>query len=395
MISTLKLLPKNIWVIALALALLQGAMPLLVLISGIVGATLAPAEDLATLPMAIAVVGVACATVPAALLAQKWGRKQASFLGMMLAFTGVNLCALSAWLGEFYLLLSGTFLVGTSGGFYQQLRFAAIESLEDANNIGPALSVLMISGIVAGLLGPELAGIAKHLSSSASANTVAFLLMGILIALGALVFSQFHNPKPKLAEKDINPRPLIQIVLQPLFLVAVLASLVGYVVMVFLMTSTPISMHLIQGHSIEESKWVIQSHIVAMFLPSLFTGFLIKRFGAAPLLICGSILYLAVIAVASRGHEVIHYWWALVLLGIGWNFLFVSGTTILPKAYRENERFKAQAVNDFTIFSSQAIASLTAGWVLFNYGWSVQLLLCLPITFVCLIACIFYWKYER
>ncbi|WP_045861206.1 MFS transporter [Teredinibacter purpureus] len=399
MFTTLQSLPKNIWVLAFSMALLQGAMPLLFLIGGILGAHLAPSPDLATLPMATSIVGLSCATIPAAMLARFIGRKNASFIGIVISIVGINLCAVSAWLQHFYLLLAGTFLVGASTGFYQQFRFAAIESLQDARNTGPALSVLMMSGIVAGVLGPELSSVSElplFAPLALSKEVIAFGIMELFVIAGGIIFFVgFKNPDITSEVATGKPRPLMTIVRQPLFLTAMLVSVVGYAVMAFLMTSTPISMHLHDGHSMADSKWIIQSHVVAMFLPSLVTGFIIKHYGAGILLILGSLIYLAVIAIATNGQEVIHYWWALVLLGIGWNFLFVSGTSLLPNTYQNNERFKAQAFNDFTIFGVQAIVSLLAGWVLFSFGWTVQLLLCLPFALTALAIAIIYWRRHK
>lgn len=384
-------LPPNVWILALTLALVQGAMPLLVLTSGLLGAQLAPNEKLATLPLALSLVGLASSTIPAAFFANRWGRKAAAIMGPSTALIGIVFCAASAGLKIYSLLLIGTFLVGGSSAFYQQFRFAAIESLNDASDTGPALSALMMSGIVAGVLGPQLTEWGQSVLPNLPAFVAAFVLMAGLIMGGLLILVLFLRPTIPYEQHDNDvPRPLSAIVIQPLFLIALFVALASYVVMSFIMTSTPISMHLIHGHSLNDSKWVIQSHVVAMFLPSLFSGLLLKRFGAAPLLIMGSLLYLLVIAFAFSGHEVVHYWWALVCLGVGWNFLFITGTSLLPQTYHRSERFKAQAVNDFTIFTTQAIASLGAGWVLFRFGWTTQLLICLPIALVCLGVAVFY-----
>ena len=175
-------------------------------------------------------------------------------------------------------------------------------------------------------------------------------------------------------------RSLSVIVRQPVFIVAVLGALIGYAIMSFLMTATPISMHEMQGHSLTSTKWVIQSHVVAMFLPSLFTGVLIKKFGALRLLMAGTGLFALTLLIALSGHHLMHYWWALVLLGVGWNFLFIGGTTLLPQSYSRPERFKVQATNDFLVFAAQAIASLSAGWLLFQVGWQMMVWSCLPVV---------------
>lgn len=395
MLDTIKRLPKNVWVLAATLSLAMASIPLLVLIGGLLGAALAPVPGWATLPLAFNVVGLAIAAIPASIIAKKIGRKMAGFLGMSISLTGVLLCALATIQNSFYLLLLGGFCIGMSVAFLQQFRFAAIESLRDPNDVGPALSVIMLCSIVAGILGPELGGLGKDLIPAAQPYTGSFLIMASVLVLAMLCFTAFKNPVLIEEHESGESRPLLTIVRQPVFLVSVSASLIGYAVMSFLMTSTPISMNVFAGHSLAESKWVIQSHLVAMFLPSLFSGYLIKRLGPALIMTAGAVLYLLVILVASLGQHVLHYWWALVMLGVGWNFLFMSGTTVLPRSYRHSERFKSQAVNDFSIFASQAFASLSAGWVLFKFGWLSQVLYCLPITVLMLFIAIYYLLSER
>lgn len=371
--------PRNIWVLALTLALTQGALPLMVLVSGLLSSEIAPDPSMATLPLAVLVVGTALSTIPAAWFNQQFGRKHAGFGGIVLSLVGILLCMLAGAKASFSLLITAAGVLGVSAAFFQHFRFAAMESVGNAADIGPALAIIMLSGIVAGVLGPELVTLGAWLLPEAENYLGAFLLMALLICAGAVVFSRFQNTVSHQAQYEEAPRPLARLLCQPVFLLSMGVSALGYAVMVFLMTSTPLSMHLLDGHSLDDAKWVIQSHLVAMFLPSIFSGWLMKRLGAAPLMLLGSALYLGVIAVALTGQHVIHYWWALVLLGVGWNFLFLSGTSILPQSYRNNERFKVQAANDFAVFALQAIASLVAGWVLFTFGWQAQLWLCVPV----------------
>ncbi|WP_018276361.1 MFS transporter [Teredinibacter turnerae] len=371
--------PRNIWVLALTLALTQGALPLMVLVSGLLSSEIAPDPSMATLPLAVLVVGTALSTIPAAWFNQQFGRKHAGFAGVVLSLVGILLCMIASTSASFGLLITAAGVLGASAAFFQHFRFAAMESVASAADIGPALAIIMLSGIIAGVLGPELVSLGAWLLPEMENYLGAFLLMALLIIAGAVVFSRFQNTISHQEQYEEAPRPLARLVCQPVFLLSMGVSALGYAVMVFLMTSTPLSMHLLDGHSLADAKWVIQSHLVAMFLPSIFSGWLMKRLGAAPLMLLGSALYLGVIAVALTGHHVIHYWWALVLLGVGWNFLFLSGTSILPQSYRNNERFKVQAANDFAVFALQAIASLVAGWVLFTFGWQAQLWLCVPV----------------
>jgi MFS family permease len=154
-------------------------------------------------------------------------------------------------------------------------------------------------------------------------------------------------------------------------------------------------MHKLHGHSLNDTKWVIQSHIAAMFIPSLFTALLVKRIGLKNLMLVGTVIYAVVTVIALSGEQVMHYWWALVLLGIGWNFLFLTGTSLLPQSYRDSERHKVQAINDFIIFGFQATASLLAGWILFKAGWHVVVFTSLPFIVILFMVSWFYFKKER
>jgi len=392
--TTYRAMPKNIWVLTIALALVQGGMPLLVLVGGVLGAELAPTPAMATLPISITLIALAIATVPAAYLAKAFGRKRAGYMGMLMLLVGMLVCSLGSVLANFSVFLGGAAASGVSGAFFQQFRFAALESLSDPSDSGPALSILMMAGIAAGIIGPELATLGEALSGDFAPYSLSFLLMAILILAAMAVFSAFEETEiaqPGDLSGEAQARSVFGLLSQPLFMLALTASLVAYTVMIFLMTSTPISMHVLQGHSLHDAKWVIQSHVVAMFLPSLFSGYLLKHFGSGVLLLTGSLLYVLVLVVGFQGHALLHYWWALVLLGVGWNFLFVSGTALLPLAYRACERFKAQAINDFAIFSSQALASLTAGWILFSFGWNTQLALCVPLVIAVGVVSLLYW----
>ncbi|MDH4059064.1 MAG: MFS transporter, partial [Cyclobacteriaceae bacterium] len=176
-----------------------------------------------------------------------------------------------------------------------------------------------------------------------------------------------------------SARPLREIARQNIFWVAILGAAIGYAVMSFIMTATPVSMHVMDGHSLSHTKWVIQSHIVAMYLPSLFTAWIVRQLGIPRMMLTGLIAYVVCIAIAWSGHLLGNYWISLILLGIGWNFLFIGGTTLLPRSYQPNERFKVQAFNEFIVFGTQALAALSAGWIVYALGWEMMLLVTLPI----------------
>ena len=194
-------------------------------------------------------------------------------------------------------------------------------------------------------------------------------------------------------EKDHgDDRPLGEIARQPLYLTSVMAALVAYGVMSFIMTATPVSMHVIDNYSIEATAWVIQSHVMAMFIPSLFTGILIDRYGLTRVMLWGAGLMTLCVALALADRHFIHYWAGLVLLGIGWNFLFIGGTALLTRCYNLAERFKAQALNDLAVFGFQALASLSAGTVIFMAGWEVVNIVSLPLLLTMLVVI---WKQRK
>lgn len=379
-------LPLNVWVIAITFSLTMSGMSMLVFAGGIIGATLSPSKALATLAIALFVVGNAAFTVPAAFISQRFGRKRCAYVGFVISLVSTFVFLVSLETASFYLFCGAGLILGCGTAVYHQFRFAALESLPDQKDAGPALSLIMLCSIAGALLGPELASFGKNVLTGYAEYSGMFLIYASIIAVSMLVFSLFQNPRTKQEENLGTPRNIRAFAFQPGFIIAVASGSIGYAVMSFLMTSTPLSMHIVDGHSLHDAKGVIQAHLVAMFLPSLASGYLIRFFGAKAIMLVGCFLYIAVIVVAMKGQEVIHYWWALALLGVGWNFLFLSGTTLLPQYYQHNERFRAQAINDFGVFSLQACASLSSAWVLFNFGWSTQLWICLVPSCLLLLA---------
>ncbi|TKB45562.1 MFS transporter [Thalassotalea mangrovi] len=387
--------PRNIWVLVVSQPLLLCISPTMTFISGLLAREIAPNPTLATLPLSMMIVGLALSTLLAARLSAVFGRKASTNIGYSIAIFGAVLATLAAKHQNFYLLISASVCFGSSLAFSQQLRFAALESVAEKD--GPkVISALMLSGIAAAMIGPEVALISKDWLPSQGAYAGSFVALAGLILLSMAVFQWFSNPQvTEIATVETKGRPLGEIARQPVFMVAVCSAAIGYGVMSLLMTATPLSMHDVHGHSLSDTKWVIQSHIAAMFLPSLFTGSLIKRFGAGNILIAGTMVMLLVLVIALRGHQVVHYWWALVLLGIGWNFLFITGTVILPQSYQHNERFKVQAVNDFTVFTVQALGSLLAGYLLFSSNWHTLIMIASPLVAIMLLISVIQYRREK
>ncbi len=386
-------LNRNVWILALAQPFALALSPAIVLISGFIGSQLAPSHALATLPLSMMVVGVTLGAMPAAFLMQKFGRKPV-FLGAMIAmlFAGL-LSSLGIYLQSFLIFLTGVSIVGIALAVVQQFRFAAVEQVSDPRLSGRAISVLMLGNVAAAFIGTELAALGQFWFSVEYAGSFIAILLSSLIAFILLMFFQSTASQKSSSHKK-EPVNWADILVRPNFLIAVSAATIGYGVMSFVMTATPLAMHEMMGHSMASTKWVIQSHIMAMFLPSLITGELIRKWGTTTIIILGLLAYLGTTAFAFSGVEVFHYWWALVLLGIGWNFLFIGGTALLTTAYKPEEKFTVQAANDMTVFVFQALSSLSAGAILFFIGWSGIVIVSLIPT-ILLIAILFLWLLTR
>lgn len=382
---------RNVWILTIAQAFMMSLNSLNVFVGGLVGNRIAPSERLATLPVASIVVGTALATVPISMLMKRIGRKK-TFLLVSLYSVVISLCASYAIsIEHFYLFSFCTLLLGVTSACLMQFRFASMESVAP-ELIPRAASFVLLGGIAAAFMGPEVAVWGKDLF--AAEFTGSYMLLAVLFVIGFGVLLLYQNTEMTDGHSDMPKRTLNEISKQPVFWAAVLGSTVGYAVMTFIMTATPVSMHVMDHHSLSDTKWVIQSHIVAMFLPSLVTGELIKRFGVTRIMLTGLFAFIVCIGIAISGHMIHNYWISLILLGIGWNFLFVSGTALLPQAYTPGERYKVQAFNEFIVFGTQAVASLSAGWVVFSLGWENLLLLTLPVIGVQL-AVLWYWASTR
>ena len=388
-------LPRNIWILFISQPLVMSASPIIVFIGGILSSKMANDPSLATLPITLMILGVAAGSIPAAMLAKNKGRKFAVYTGLTCSLIAVIVALFSAKLALFELFCFASMLIGIGGAFTQQLRFAAIESSLNKEDVPKILSILMLSGVFAAFLGPEVAVAGKDWLNSPYGYAGSFLFLAALILCAMIMMLAFKNPPVSANETIGEPRELKVIAKQPIFLIAVCTATIGYALMSYLMTATPISMHHIQGHSLQETKWVIQSHIAAMYIPSLFTPWLVKYLKLKGLMVIGISIYAVVALIALSGHEVMHYWWALILLGIGWNFLFLTGTSLLPESYHASERHKVQATNDFVLFGFQAVASLLAGWVLFNAGWHWVVITSLPFILVLFTVVGFYHKHQK
>ncbi len=386
-------LPNNITLLFLSQPLVSTTAPIMVFIGGILSGRMAPDPSLVTLPLGVMVAGTASGTIPAAFLAKKIGRRNASIIGFLSAFTGSIMAGFAIIHESFMVFTICAFFLGISSAFVQQLRFAAIESVDHGGDVAKVLSILMFAGIFSALIGPEVAMNSTIILGVRWGESFgyagAFWGISVMTLISMILMLWFKNPDIVVEEQLEPARPLLSIVKQPIFIIALLAAALGFGLMSYIMTATPLSMHQLHGHSLQSTKWVIQSHIAAMYLPSLLTSWLSNRIGVRNILFIGAIMFAVVLVVAKSGHSVLHFWWALIILGIAWNFLFFSGTSLLHRSYKSHEKHKAQAINDFSIFSFQGASSLLAGWVLFNYGWNVVVFSAIPFVVVMFIISLY------
>ncbi len=335
-------------------------------INGLVGLSLAPSPWMATLPVTGYVAGGALCAGLVARHQRAWGRQRAFQAGLVVAMLASGLCAYAAVNHHFWLLVAATMLAGyynANAGLY---RFAATELVAPAFK-ERAISWVLAGGIIGAVAGPNLASATRDALPVAFAGAYAALVFVALMALAVISFVRFPPlPKPTLAQPG---RPLREIARQPVFIVAVIGCALGYGVMNLLMAATPIAMSQC-AHPFKSTALVLEWHVLGMFVPSFFTGSLIKRFGCLPVMGVGVVLNAMAIAVALSGVELMQFTVALLALGVGWNFLFIGGTTLFTQAYRPEEKTTAQAAMDTVIFSTMTLTSFSSGALVTTSGWT-------------------------
>ena len=355
-----------------------------VFLSGIIGSQLSTIKSLATFPPSIYVVGIAISTIFAAKVMSIIGRR----LGFVLASIGSSLaCLLAAYsifVNSFIIFSFSCFLLGTGMAFIHQYRFAAAETVEK-DKAPKAVSMLLLAGIVSAFIGITLANKTKDLISD-HVYVGSYIALACLTIMPAIFLSFYKNSKITNKNNSIysNVRTYKEFLSDPKFLQAMVAATFGYVVMAFLMTATPISMHYVHKLSVDKVGLVIQFHVLGMFLPSLFTGNLIKRFGFSNIMYTGVFFYALTISLSLFEPTFINYFASLIFLGIGWNFLYISGTSLLVTTYNEQEKFKAQGFNDLIVFSATAIGSLSAGILISLLTWKIVNFMCIPFLIIIL-----------
>ena len=377
---------KNLILLTLSQIFSFTAAPVTVFLSGIIGSQISPIKSLSTLPMSISVVGIAIGAFIATKVMSKLGRKAGFILASILNTTISILAAYSIFNQNFYLFCFANFFLGIGMAFTHQYRFAAAESV--GIDMAPkAISIILFGGIISAFLGPSLANYTKDLVSE-NLYVGSYLSLAVLTFIPTILFL-FYESKT-IIEENINytGRSYLELIAQPKFIQAVAASAFGYAIMTFLMTATPISMHVMENMSLNETGIVIQFHVAAMFLPSLITGHLIKKIGHSNVIYTGIFFYSITLLISIFDQNFFNYMFALIFLGLGWNFLFISGTSLLVLTYKENEKYKMQGLNDFIVYSVHALGSLSAGVFIALTSWKIMNLICIPFIILIILASI-------
>lgn len=384
---------RNVPLLAVCQALMMSAASLIIATAALVGVSLAEDKSLATLPLAAQFIAIMLTSIPAAMLMQRIGRKSAFMFATLFGVTGGVLTTTAIMQGEFWLFVVGTACVGVFNGFGNYYRFAAADAVE-IDLKSRAISYVMVGGVIAAVVGPNLARITKDsIETAAFAGSYASIIA--LYILSFLVLALVKLPAPTGHHKQYEQSParsLKEIALQPKFIVALISGMFGYGVMTLVMTATPLAMDH-HHHHFDDTSFVIQWHVLGMFAPSFFTGHLIRRYGVLNIMFIGGLMGVACVVINLLGTSVSHFWFALVLLGISWNFLFIGATTLLTETYRPEEQTRTQAVNDFAIFTTVALSSLSAGALQHHYGWQAVNYSVLPLLILMLVSHVWLiWK---
>jgi len=363
--------------LAAAQMLGSSGLTVTVILGGIIAADIAPRPSLATVPISLAIVATALTTIPASLLMRRIGRRAGFIFGAAVGLVGGLVATQAVIHSSFLSFCAATVLLGSSMAFTQQYRFAAAESAPP-ERLSQAISYVLIGSLGAAIVNPQLALAARWLIPGTQ-YAGSFVAVSILYAATIAVLSRLALPAPSVPLRGASSDTPRTSFATPQFRMAVFAGACAYAVMSFVMTAAPISMHHVDHHNVEATTWVVQSHVLSMYLPSLFTGNVIARFGERKVMMWGGALLATCAGVSLFGHQLMHYWLGLVTLGLGWNLLFVAGTTLLSRSVDPANRHRAQALNDFTVFGSQACASLLAGLAVQSIGWRALNLVTLPL----------------
>ncbi len=357
---------RNAIILAVAQALYGAATTMLVVTAGLVGTQLSSDPSWATLPVSAFVIGTALTTLPLSLLMRRIGRKAGFMLGSLAGVIGGLLGVHAIYQQSFGIFVAAAFLVGIYQSSASYYRFAAADMASPAFR-PKAISWVMTGGVVAALIGSGLVMATVDLFAPVI-FAGSWAAMAALALLSSVVLLALDAPPPENTMNAVAARPLLEIASQPRYIVAAATGMLSYGIMMLVMTATPVAM-IACGFTVKDSSWVIQWHALAMFVPSFFTGHLITKFGVERIAAMGMLLLTGAAVAGLLGIHFGNFTVGLILLGLGWNFGFIGATTMLTGCYEPSERNKAQGLNDFLIFGTTALASLSAGKLLSAFDW--------------------------
>ena len=390
----LKRSSRNVAILSMCQAFGQTQMILIFSVSSIIGATIAPNAGWATVPITFQFIAMTMSTVPAALLMKKIGRANGFIAFLLVGSTGAALMIYALFDQSFPLFCLGSALFGSSAGANQQFRFAAVDAADEQFK-SRAVSLVLAGGVFAGLVGPTLSSVGYDIIQPILYGGV-FAIILILQALMIVLLFVTDIPPPTEQERSGLSRPMREIASQPAFIVAVMSAMIGYGVMNFVMLSTPIFMHLHPTHPYGQLDInnVIMWHVLGMFAPGFFTGWLIKKYGDLNIILWGAVISVVCLAVNFSGDSLVHLRVGMALVGLGWNFMFTAGTTLLLSTYTPAEKAKVQGINDLFVFGTVAVCSLAAGLVYQTLGFFAVNLASAPLLVLVVIA-VFWLRGHR
>jgi MFS family permease len=383
---------RNVLVLSGCQATLQTTGTTIVVVSGLAGYALAIDKSFATVPLTCYVLGSAITTIPASLLMNAVGRRSGFQIGSLLGMLGAAVCAFAMYVASFGLLCAGMTVLGMYSAFGKYYRFAAADAAT-VDFRAKAISLTLAGGIVGGVLGPEMAKRSVSLFPE-QLYMGSYLSLIFVCLLANLLLTRLDIPRLSAQERKDSGRPLAEIMRQPVFVVAVLASMLSYGIMNLFMTSTPLAMHA-HDHQFSDAAFVLQWHVIGMFGPSFFTGSLIQRFGVLNIIFIGIVLMFVCIVAALLGTGLLHFWLALLLLGVGWNFMYIGGSALLTECHTPAERAKTQAANDFMVFTTMTISSMSSGLLLNQSGWHAVNFGSIPFLLIAAAATVWLMRQRR
>ena len=371
---------KNFIVICLSSMIAAFPPMIVVLLGGIITSKIMLKDSLATLPMTLMIIGIALSAPIASKLMSIWGRKKGFIFSSFLSTFALLLCSLSIYNQNFIIFAVGNFLIGSSQAFSNQYRFAASESVSK-EYIPRSISIILLLGIISALLSTNFSEYFKdYFPDYLFLGSYIFLSITAIIPIFILLFYEDNeNIKNK---SKFQYKTIVSLLKNIRILQSIISAGFGYFIMAIIMTATPLHMHLVNNFTLFQTSIVIQFHVIGMFLPSLFSGDLVKKFGNTNIIYSGVIILFMSIIINTSFDFYYSYLLGLILLGIGWNFLFVSGSSLLVVSYEEKDKFTAQGLNDFIVFSTQGIGALSAGFLLYYSNWKILNILCIPLLII-------------